>query len=129
MKRILTAAAALAALATAAPSLALEPGDPSNTQPPPRIIEQAPPDAAQGIPDASGETTGAINRPSLEPGSNSFTENQARERIKGAGYSDIGPLTLDEQGIWRGTATRGATNVRVGVDFKGNVRAELSTAQ
>lgn len=55
------------------------------------------------------------------PGANSFTEEQARERIADAGYTDVGPLTQDDNGVWRGTASKAGMAVNVGVDYQGNV--------
>lgn len=57
----------------------------------------------------------------LVEGENSFTEAQARERIAEAGYGDIGALTLDDKGIWRGTASKDGQSVSVGLDYQGNV--------
>jgi putative membrane protein len=90
-------------------------------QPIQRIIEQPPA--------VSGEETGAIPASKLSPGANSFTEGQARSRIESAGFTDIGPLKQDAQGIWRGMAYRGVTRVAVGLDFRGNVAAEVTKAQ
>lgn len=55
------------------------------------------------------------------PGSNSFTENQAKDRILAAGMSGVSALLKDANGIWRGTAADGAKTVSVAVDYKGNV--------
>lgn len=69
---------------------------------------------------ASG--TAAIVAPSaLEKGSNSFTEGQARSRIEGAGLASVTDLHKDDQGIWRGKATRDGKQVDVGFDYKGNI--------
>jgi hypothetical protein len=57
------------------------------------------------------------------PGSNSYTEAQARDRAMAAGYTAISALTKDPNGVWRGTGADGATTVKVAVDFKGNVVA------
>jgi putative membrane protein len=54
-------------------------------------------------------------------GANSFTESQARSRIESAGYSRVTNLKKDDQGIWRGTATRDGKQVPVALDFRGNV--------
>ena len=54
-------------------------------------------------------------------GANSFTEDQARERIVEAGYADVTGLTLDDKGVWRGTATKDGQSVSVGLDYQGNV--------
>jgi len=108
----LAAAGILAATATLA--LAIDP-EPNSEEPAiQRIIETPPAD----------ETTGAIPRVKLEAGKNSFTENQARSRIKAAGFTNVSALALDEQGIWRGSARKGEMEVRVGLDFKGNIAAE-----
>lgn len=60
----------------------------------------------------------------LEKGANSFTEAQARSRLEGAGFTKITDLKKDDQGIWRGKATRGGKSVNVGFDYKGNIGAE-----
>lgn len=55
------------------------------------------------------------------PGANSFTEEQAREHIGRAGYSNVGALMLDDNGVWRGTASKDGRTVNVGLDYQGNV--------
>ena len=60
----------------------------------------------------------------LVEGENSFTESQAKERIAAAGYADVGALKLDDQGIWRGTASKGGKSTSVGLDYQGNVVAQ-----
>jgi hypothetical protein len=60
----------------------------------------------------------------LTPGANSFTEGQAREAIEKQGYTNVGPLTQDAQGIWKGSATRNGASATVSVDYKGVVTAE-----
>jgi hypothetical protein len=128
MKKILTAAAIGAfALAIVTPALALDADKQTEMQPTQKI--EKPADTTQKVPEASPEQTGAINHVTLESGENSFTENQAKERIQAAGFTDVGTLTLDEQGIWRGTASKGATSVQVGLDFKGNIAADGAAAQ
>ncbi|WP_242150464.1 hypothetical protein [Sphingomonas sp. BAUL-RG-20F-R05-02] len=54
-------------------------------------------------------------------GANSFTQAQARGRLMKAGYSRVGNLAKDRNGVWRGMAYKGHSKVRVGVDYKGNV--------
>lgn len=58
---------------------------------------------------------------SLESGANSFTEGQARSRIEAAGFTNLEGLRKDDNGIWRGRATRGGQQVEVGLDYRGNV--------
>lgn len=59
----------------------------------------------------------------LTPGANSFTEGQARSAIEKQGYTAIGPLSQDAQGIWSATATKDGAKTRVSVDYKGVVAA------
>jgi len=54
-------------------------------------------------------------------GHNSFTQSQARGRIAKAGYSQVGALAKNENGVWQGKAMRGSKWVNVGLDYKGNV--------
>jgi hypothetical protein len=56
-------------------------------------------------------------------GANSFTEGQARSRIEKEGYTNVSGLTKDDKGVWRGTATKGGKQVKVSLDFQGNVTA------
>lgn len=57
------------------------------------------------------------------PGANSFTEGQARSRIEDAGFTGVTDLQKDDQGIWRGRATRGGAATEVAFDFQGNIFA------
>jgi hypothetical protein len=118
--RVITIAVMIGTLAFAAamPALAAEPTNRVAAQ---RIVQ-----LRQAI---SMEHTGSIDRVTLEAGKNSFTESQARTRIEGAGFTHIGALVLDQQGIWRGTASKGAMTVDVGLDFKGNIAADHARAQ
>ncbi len=73
-------------------------------------------DAVDTTPTADGSTQ--------TPGANSFTEGQARSAIEGAGYTDVGALTQDAQGVWKGQATKGGAKTTVSVDYKGSVTAQ-----
>jgi hypothetical protein len=57
-------------------------------------------------------------------GANSFTEEQAKDRVMAAGMTAPSTMTKDEKGIWRGTATQGDKSMSVAVDYKGNVVAQ-----
>lgn len=62
------------------------------------------------------------NNPSAPvPGENSFTEEQARERMQEAGYTDVKDLKLDDKGFWNATAMKGQTSVNLVMDYQGNV--------
>jgi hypothetical protein len=54
-------------------------------------------------------------------GSNSFTEGEARSRIQDKGFSNVGALKKDDDGIWRGRAMHGGQQVDVALDYQGNV--------
>ncbi len=56
-------------------------------------------------------------------GANSFTEDQAKERLVEAGYADITGLTLDDKGVWRGTAMKDGKSVNLALDYQGNIVA------
>lgn len=59
----------------------------------------------------------------LTPGANSFTEAQARSAIEKQGYTSIGTLSQDTQGIWSAMATKDGAQFKVSVDYKGVVSA------
>lgn len=62
----------------------------------------------------------AENNPPI-PGANSFTEDQARDRIEKAGYAEVKDLKKDDQGVWRAGAKKDGGAVDVALDFQGNV--------
>ena len=68
-------------------------------------------------------TTDTANPAAPVPGANSFTEDQAKSRIQDAGFTDVSKLTKDDQGIWRGQATKDGKNTTVALDYQGNVVA------
>ena len=57
----------------------------------------------------------------MADGANSFTEGQARKRIAKAGYTQVGKLTKDKDGVWMGQAMQNGKPAMVGLDYKGNV--------
>ena len=68
------------------------------------------------------DTQETSEKATLTPGANSFTEGQAREAIEKQGYTVSGPLTQDDQGIWKGQASKsGGAATTVSVDYKGVV--------
>jgi hypothetical protein len=80
---------------------------------------------------ASAQTPGEAARPDghgmvgepLESGANSFTEAQVRERFGRMGFGEIRDLKKTDQGIWEGIATHAGKEVRIGMDYRGNVAA------
>ena len=99
------------------------------------LVEASVTNAPVGGRAATGERSGITNAPvgatqvqpsgatpgSAQPGANSFTESQARSRVEGQGYTQLGELTKDPNGIWRGRAMRNGQGVEVMVDYQGNV--------
>ncbi len=51
-------------------------------------------------------------------------EDQAIKMLEGNGYADIKSFRRDEQGIWRGKASKDDMTLRVAVDVFGNVATE-----
>jgi hypothetical protein len=82
---------------------------------------------AQNPPAQSGPNNNAVNSSgqnnSDKPvaGHNSFTEGQAKSKIEQAGYSAVTDLKKDDDGVWRGMASKGGASTNVSVDFQGNV--------
>jgi len=68
-------------------------------------------------------TTDTANPAAPVPGANSFTEDQAKDRIQDAGFSGVSKLTKDDNGIWRGQATKDGKTTTVALDYQGNVVA------
>ena len=54
-------------------------------------------------------------------GANSFTEGQARDRAVAAGFTNVSALKKDDNGVWRGTASKDGKSGNVAIDYKGNV--------
>jgi len=80
---------------------------------------------AQSETPTTSQTTPAVkteqNPGAPVAGKNSFTEGQAKSRIEEAGYTNVTGLKLDDQGVWRATATKDGKQANVSLDFQGNV--------
>jgi hypothetical protein len=85
--------------------------------------------SAQNPPAQSGPNNNAVNSPGQNnsnapvAGRNSFTEGQAKSKIEEAGYNNVTELKKDDNGVWRGKASKGGAATAVSVDFQGNVNA------
>ena len=83
--------------------------------------------SAQNPPAQSGPNNNAVNSAGQNnsnapvAGRNSFTEGQAKSKIEEAGYTGITDLKKDDNGVWRGKASKGGSSADVSVDFQGNV--------
>lgn len=82
---------------------------------------------AQTAPTTTDPETPAVATPDTTnptapvAGENSFTEDQARERIEEKGYANVADLKLGEDGIWRAKAEKSGAAVEVALDYQGNV--------
>ncbi len=54
-------------------------------------------------------------------GANSFTMAEAKSHIEDKGYTQVGELKKDKNGIWRGMAMKDGKSVPVSLDYQGNV--------
>ena len=63
------------------------------------------------------------NRQATAPvaGRNSFTEGEAKSRIEKMSFSNVSNLKKDDNGVWRGRATKDGKTVDVSLDYQGNV--------
>lgn len=83
--------------------------------------------SAQNPPAQSGPNNNAVNSAGQNnsnapvAGRNSFTEGQAKSKIEDAGYINVTELKKDDNGVWRGRASKGGSSTAVSVDFQGNV--------
>lgn len=83
--------------------------------------------SAQNPPAQSGPNNNAVNSSGPNnsdapvAGRNSFTEGQAKSRIEDAGYTSVSDLKKDDNGVWRGQASKSGSVKAVSVDFQGNV--------
>ena len=83
--------------------------------------------SAQNPPAQSGPGNNAVNSSGQNnsdapvAGRNSFTEGQAKSKIEQAGYDNVSDLQKDDNGVWRGKASKGGSSMQVSVDFQGNV--------
>lgn len=82
---------------------------------------------AQNPPVMSGPNNNAVNSAGQNnsntpvAGRNSFTEGQAKSKIEDAGYENVTALKKDDNGVWRGKASKDGSIVDVSIDFQGNV--------
>jgi hypothetical protein len=112
MKTLMTMAAAAALLTACGPKT--ETAD--KTEGPVVSTSNEPRNTAVDTAPTTGET-------GPTPGASSYTEGQAKSAIESAGYSAVGPLTQNANGLWQGKATKDGKEVSVSVDYKGAVTA------
>jgi hypothetical protein len=82
---------------------------------------------AAGTPAQSGPQNPAVktdagnNSDAPVKGANSFTESEAKSKIESMGYTDVGSLKKDGNGVWRGMGTKDGKRLHVSLDYQGNV--------
>ena len=82
---------------------------------------------AQDMPAQSGPQNPAVksttenNSSAPVAGANSFTKGEAVKQIQAKGYTHVGNLRKDKNGVWRGTAMKDGAKGPVSVDYQGNV--------
>ena len=98
------------------------PSTPLVTSPPPPAVPP-PTGGPNSLP--AGEPANVIAKgDGLSKGASPFTEAEARSRLQQNGYRQVSALTRDQDGVWRGSATRGGRQVQVGLDHKGNISSK-----
>ena len=110
------AAAAFAAAALSACSPQTDASGKSTPEGPAASTSETPRNEAIDTAPTAGET-------GPTPGANSYTESQARSAIESAGYTGVGALTQNTNGLWQGKAMKDGAEVSVSVDYKGAVTA------
>ena len=129
----LMATAAMAQTATP-PSTTTTPGPvmPSTAATPPASTPTGTPpgtgmvDRNTGTAAAAGNrnqavTTTSANAPQPAKGANSFTVGEARRRLERQGFTQVTALKKDQDGVWRGEATKAGAKTGVWLDYKGNI--------
>lgn len=104
---------------------AVKPGDPSVQ------TASATPGPARGATATDGATVGGMGGAAIDGGlppaaddGSSGDGAQARKAIEFDGYKNVRGLTKGPDGMWRGRAMRGRTEITVRVDASGSVSAE-----
>jgi hypothetical protein len=70
------------------------------------------------------DTTPKTPETTATPGANSYTEAQAKGALEAAGYTGVGALTQNAQGLWQGKATKDGKSATVSVDYKGAITTQ-----
>jgi hypothetical protein len=79
------------------------------------------PSAQSGPNNNAVNSSGQNNSNAPVAGRNSFTEGQAKSKIEKAGFTNVSALKKDDNGVWRGKASKAGSSTDVSVDFQGNV--------
>ena len=115
MRMLTSAAAVLAVVALPALAQTTPPTAPAPSAAPASPVTAAPPSAS---------TTSKAVQGAPVAGANSFSESQAQARIEARGFTNVTGLKKDDQGVWRGQATKDGKSVSVALDYQGNVTAD-----
>jgi hypothetical protein len=120
------ALATLAALSLAACSKPAAQADASQAAATADAAAPAPTQTADASNTGNAAVKDAHQETSAAPaaGANSFTEAQAKEHLRNAGYADVTGMTQDSSGVWHGQASKGGKTSSVSVDFKGDISTQ-----
>ena len=66
-------------------------------------------------------TNGDVNPTAPVEGANSFTEEQAAERLAAAGLTEVTGLFKDDKGVWQAKAVHAGKPVAASLDYQGNI--------
>ena len=93
------------------------------------LAQTASPPAQKGPQNSAINSSDSSNRQVNNPvqGHNSFTEGEAKSRIEKNGFSNVSNLAKDDNGVWRGRATKDGKQVDISLDYQGNVIAGSGT--
>jgi hypothetical protein len=80
--------------------------------------------AQNGPQNPAVHTNNANNSDAPVKGANSYTMSEAKSRIAAKGYMHIAALKKDNNGVWRGMATKDGQSVHVSLDYQGNVNTD-----
>lgn len=85
-------------------------------------LAQTPP-AKDGPQNSAVNSQNSSNRMVDAPvkGRNSYTEGEAKSRIEKMGFANVSDLKKDDNGVWRGRATKNGRQVDISLDYQGNV--------
>jgi hypothetical protein len=87
------------------------------------LAQSQTPPAKDGPQNSAINSSDSSNRQVSAPvaGRNSFTEGEAKSRMEKMGFADVTNLQKDDNGVWRGRATKDGKAIDVSLDYQGNV--------
>ncbi|MFA5955543.1 hypothetical protein [Hyphomicrobium sp.] len=78
-----------------------------------------------GVATQSPANTKDFGKGDLTPGTHPLAKEDAMKKFEASGFKDVRNLSLDDKGIWRGTAMADGKKKPVAVDQQGDIVAQL----